>query len=65
VPRLFEKYYRAPGSEGRAGSGLGLPIAKRMMQALDGKIDLESTGPNGSTFYFELPIHAAQSTPPL
>jgi len=64
VPRLFEKYYRAPGSEGRVGSGLGLPIAKRIMQALDGKIELESSGPDGSTFFVELPVRAALSTTP-
>jgi signal transduction histidine kinase len=63
VARLFEKYYRAPGSEGRTGTGLGLPIAKRIIQALDGKIDLESTGPNGSTFYFDLPARPRQPPP--
>ncbi len=60
VARLFEKYYRAPGSEGRTGSGLGLPIAKRIMQALGGTIALESSGPNGSTFLFELPARPGQ-----
>jgi two-component system phosphate regulon sensor histidine kinase PhoR len=63
VARLFEKYYRAPGSEGRTGSGLGLPIAKRIMQALDGTIELESSGPNGSTFYVDLPAHQSQPEP--
>jgi two-component system phosphate regulon sensor histidine kinase PhoR len=63
VARLFEKYYRAPGSEGRTGTGLGLPIAKRIIQALDGKIELESTGPDGSTFYFDLPARHGQPTP--
>lgn len=62
VSRLFEKYYRAPGSEARAGTGLGLPIAKRIIQALGGKIGLESTGPAGSTFYFELPIRSDNRT---
>ena len=65
VARLFEKYYRAPGSEGRIGTGLGLPIAKRIIQALDGKIELESTGPNGSTFYFDLPARPGQPSPAL
>jgi signal transduction histidine kinase len=55
VKRLFEKYYRAPGSEGRSGSGLGLPIAKRIIQALGGRIGLLSTSPAGSTFYIDLP----------
>jgi signal transduction histidine kinase len=56
VPRLFEKYYRAPGSEGRTGSGLGLPIAKRIVQALGGKIGVQSTSPGGSTFFVDLPV---------
>jgi signal transduction histidine kinase len=63
VSRLFEKYYRAPGSEARVGTGLGLPIAKRIVQALGGKIGLQSTGPAGSTFYFELPTPAGRANP--
>jgi signal transduction histidine kinase len=55
--RLFEKFYRAPDSDQyAAGTGLGLPIAKRIVEALGGEIGLVSPGTSGSTFYFELPL---------
>lgn len=55
--RLFEKFYRAPDSDQYAtGTGLGLPIAKGIVEALGGEIGLSSQGAAGSTFYFDLPI---------
>jgi signal transduction histidine kinase len=57
--RLFEKFYRAPDSDDyAAGTGLGLPIAKRIIEALGGEIGLRSPGAGGSTFFFDLPIEA-------
>jgi signal transduction histidine kinase len=56
MARLFEKFYRAPDSERYAdGTGLGLPIAKRIVEALGGEIGVQSSGEGGSTFYFDLP----------
>jgi signal transduction histidine kinase len=55
--RLFEKFYRAPDSDQYAtGTGLGLPIAKRIIEGLGGDIGLGSTDTGGSTFFFSLPI---------
>jgi signal transduction histidine kinase len=55
--RLFEKFYRAPDSDQYAsGTGLGLPIAKRIVEALGGEIGLASPGGTGSTFFFDLPL---------
>ena len=55
--RLFEKFYRAPDSDQyAAGTGLGLPIAKRIVEALGGEIGLLPAGIEGSTFYFDLPL---------
>jgi|SRR5579859_2770759 len=54
--RLFEKFYRAPDSDQYAsGTGLGLPIAKRIIEALGGDIGLLPAGAEGSTFFFDLP----------
>jgi len=54
--RLFEKFYRAPDADQYAsGTGLGLPIAKRIIEALGGDIGLLPPGGEGSTFYFDLP----------
>jgi signal transduction histidine kinase len=57
VAHLFERFYRAPDSDHYAtGTGLGLPIAKRIVETLGGEIGLHSAGAgSGSTFYFELP----------
>ena len=55
--RLFEKFYRAPDSDQyAAGTGLGLPIAKRIVEALGGEIGLLPAGAEGSTFYVDLPL---------
>jgi signal transduction histidine kinase len=56
--RIFEKFYRAPRSLTTAvrGSGLGLYISRRYIEAMGGRLWLEKTVPNeGSTFTFYLP----------
>lgn len=62
--RLFEKFYRAPDSDQyAAGTGLGLPIAKRIVEALGGEIGLLPAGAEGSTFYFDLPLNSKLPDP--
>jgi signal transduction histidine kinase len=56
--RIFEKFYRAPRSLTTSvrGSGLGLYISRRYIEAMGGRLWLEKTVPNeGSTFTFYLP----------
>jgi len=56
--RLFERYYRAPGGKERAsGLGLGLYIARLIVDAHGGHIDVSSVLGKGSTF--RLTLHAA------
>jgi signal transduction histidine kinase len=55
--RLFEKFFRAESGLGHhvVGSGLGLPIARTIVEAHGGRIWAESTVGQGSRFYFTLP----------
>lgn len=57
LPRLFEKFTRAPDASKTniMGTGLGLYVAKKMIEAHDGKVWAESAGPGkGSSFFIEL-----------
>jgi NtrC-family two-component system sensor histidine kinase KinB len=60
VNRLFERYYRTPGGKAHAnGLGLGLYIARLIVEAHGGRIDVTSEVGKGSTFRLTLPSHAA------
>jgi two-component system, OmpR family, sensor histidine kinase MprB len=49
LPRIFERFYRAPAARGTPGAGLGLAIVGAVAQANDGTVTVR-TGPDGSTF---------------
>ena len=55
--RLFEPFYRVDGSASAScsGFGLGLSICRRLIEAHEGEIWVESEPGEGSTFYFSLP----------
>jgi two-component system sensor histidine kinase BaeS len=55
-PSVFERFYRADRSRGgpRDGSGIGLTVARELIIANGGTIEIESTGPDGTTFRIEL-----------
>jgi signal transduction histidine kinase len=54
--RIFDRFVQLDPSRRAAGTGLGLPIARWIAEAHDGSLDLESTGPSGSTFCVVLPV---------
>jgi PAS domain S-box-containing protein len=62
VKRLFDRYYRTTAGKARAGGlGLGLYIARLVIEAHGGRIDVSSEVGRGSTFTLILPSQAAQA----
>jgi CheY-like chemotaxis protein len=62
--RIFEPFYQVENIQTRAagGTGLGLPIVKRILEAQGGRVALESKPGVGSTFYAYIPIAKAPQT---
>jgi signal transduction histidine kinase len=59
LPHVFERFYRGEKSRkrnGASGMGLGLVIAKELVEAHGGKIGVESDLNKGTTVWFSLPI---------
>jgi two-component system phosphate regulon sensor histidine kinase PhoR len=57
VPRLFERFYRVDAGRSRelGGTGLGLSIVRHMVEAMRGKVSVESEVGRGSVFTVSLP----------
>ncbi len=62
VPHLFQKFYRVDNSATRTvgGTGLGLFIARKIIEKYNGRIWEESQVGKGSTFYINLPRISSQ-----
>jgi signal transduction histidine kinase len=57
--RLFTRFGRLPAGRiraGRVGTGLGLYLGRLLAEGMRGSLDLELTGPLGSTFRLSLPV---------
>ncbi len=59
LPRIFDRFYRVNSDRSRStgGSGLGLAIAMAIVQAHQGKLNVQSELGKGSTFTIELPFN--------
>ena len=59
--RIFSDFYQADASETRhyGGLGLGLALVRRIVEGMNGDIDLDSHPGEGSTFHLTLPVASA------
>ncbi len=71
APYIFERFYRVDKSRtaltqaaSGTGAGLGLPIARRIAEAHQGRLELQHSGPTGSSFAVFLPRPHAYSGNP-
>jgi len=60
--RIFDRFVQLDPARRASGTGLGLPIARWIAEAHGGRLELEASGPAGSTFAIELPLRVYGST---
>lgn len=67
MPYVFDKFYRGKKAAGK-GTGMGLAIARAILEVHNGGIDVVSTPGHGATFRFWVPLVAkdpADPSPPV
>ncbi|MBI5667670.1 MAG: PAS domain-containing protein [Chloroflexi bacterium] len=57
--RVFERFYRLDAARVMPGFGLGLPIARKIVELHGGQLALDSTPAHGTTFTIRLPVPVA------
>ena len=64
LPHIFEAFYRSPAATAAQihGTGLGLPLARSIAQAMGGDVSVESKVGAGSVFTLHLPVAAKGET---
>jgi signal transduction histidine kinase len=67
IDRVFNRFYRVDKARSRdkGGNGLGLSIAKRLIEGYHGQLTLESVVGQGSIFRIFIPLVPAESTVPI
>ncbi|CAL8977922.1 Phytochrome-like protein cph1 [Rhodoplanes serenus] len=61
--QVFEPFQRLHGPDEYEGSGIGLAICRKIVQRHGGKVGVETAPDQGATFWFSLPLPAADETP--
>ena len=62
LPHIFKRFYRSRFSKDTQGAGLGLPLAKAIVEAHGGTIEVDSEPGNGAAFTMYFPDAAANPT---
>jgi len=55
LPHVFERFYRGAASVGTSGSGIGLAVAKELVDAHGGRIEASAAAGGGATFTVVIP----------
>ncbi|HEU5185161.1 MAG TPA: ATP-binding protein [Gemmatimonadaceae bacterium] len=64
IPKIFDEFVQLQKTHNEQGTGLGLPISSRLATLLNGKLEVESTPGEGSTFRLTLPANVDQGRSP-